>query len=211
MPHPHIAIITRLPIPGHTKTRLIPALGADGAARLHAQLIAHTLAAADAFAENTAARITVWVDAPADEAAAVLGTHRTLAQQPAGDLGARMTAAFDAAFADGAGSAVAIGSDCPRLDASVLAAAFRELETADAVIGPAADGGYYLIGFTADAWGRARETVFSVIPWSGPTTAEVQREKLATAGLTIAGLPKLADIDEPGDLPEWEASLRDRA
>src|ERR1043166_3163716 len=138
-----LAILAKAPIAGSVKTRLIPALGAEGAAALHARLIERTVETACAAHIGP---VTLWVTPAAPHAgfAAVASRfHIALAPQPDGDLGARMLAACEAT----AGAAIVIGTDCPALTPPHLREAADVLRAGiDAVITPAEDGGYVLIG-----------------------------------------------------------------
>jgi hypothetical protein len=128
-----------------------------------------------------------------------LGSEWTYTAQGEGDLGARMGRSLQAAFAAGIHQAIIIGTDCPDLDDHLLTQAFQALDNQDLVLGPARDGGYYLIGMTQ--W---FPELFTDIAWS---TAGVFARTLDIAqelGLAIALLPTLADVDYPEDLPIWE-------
>lgn len=201
-----LIIFTRYPEPGKAKTRLIPALGAEGAAHLHQQMAEHTLQQARSlqslrpieieirFAGGTTANMTTW-----------LGADLSYQPQGEGDLGDRMARAFQAGFEDSCASIVLIGTDCPDLDVDLLDQAFRELQQHDLVLGSAADGGYYLIGLRS-----AAPKLFQAVPWS---TSEVLQQTVTIAqqlGLTIAYLPMLSDIDRPEDLPIWEKRATDQ-
>jgi rSAM/selenodomain-associated transferase 1 len=110
-----------------------------------------------------------------------------------------MASAFQASFAAGMTAGVLIGSDCPELNAPLMAEAFQLLRQHDLVLGPALDGGYYLIGVR-----RLIPELFTGIPWS---TAEVLQQTLSIAqqlGLTVAKLPLLSDVDRPEDLSVWK-------
>ena len=119
-----------------------------------------------------------------------------LAQQ-GGDLGARMYAALSNALQRHR-SAVLIGSDCPEFDPGYLEAAFAALEQQDAVLGPAVDGGYLLIGLRA-----APALLFEDIAWGTPQVLQITRDRLRQLGWRWAELPPRHDIDEPGDLQRF--------
>jgi uncharacterized protein len=198
--HDRLIILTRYPEAGKAKTRLIPALGAEGAAALHRQLAEHTLIRVQdlqlrhplcvevRFAGGDRRLMQGW-----------LGTDLMYTVQGEGDLGDRMARSFAAAFAAGVTRAVMIGTDCPELDATLLEQAFQALTTHDLVLGPASDGGYYLIGLRSP-----QPDLFVGISWS---TAAVLAQTMAIAtglGLAIADLPVLSDIDHPDDLKIWQ-------
>ncbi len=187
-----VAVLAKAPLPGFAKTRLIPALGAEGAALLQARLIEHAVATACAARIGP---ITLW--AAPDEShplfraiAARLGI--ALARQGGGDLGARMLAAIAAA----ATSTLVIGTDCPALTSGHLRAAADILRRGiDAAIIPAEDGGYALIGLRSPA-----QALFSDMHWSAPTVMDETRRRLKRLGLTWREPVTLWDLDVPEDL-----------
>jgi uncharacterized protein len=201
----HLILFTRYPQPGTTKTRLIPALGAEGAALLQRQMTEHTLRQVAQLVQTEPIAVEIWfAGSPETEEHAQmqqwLGADWSYQAQSTGDLGDRMAQAFQSAFASGAERVVIIGSDCPQLDADRLSQAFRSLQTHDLVLGEATDGGYYLIGLRQFA-----AELFVGIDWS---TDRVLSQTLAIANqkmLAIALLEPLTDIDRPEDLPIWEA------
>jgi hypothetical protein len=188
---PHIAVFARAPVPGQAKTRLIPTLGADGAARLQEQLIARTLATACAVPGS---RVTLWVtDEPRHPFIAGVA-HRfgvDVQAQVGRDLGERMHHAFAVA----AGPLVLIGTDCPALQPSGLAHAARSLQRHDVVIQPATDGGYVLIGLV-----RAQPSLFESIVWGGADVLRQTLQRIEALGLRCERLPVLDDLDTEQDL-----------
>ncbi|HEY8567525.1 MAG TPA: TIGR04282 family arsenosugar biosynthesis glycosyltransferase [Beijerinckiaceae bacterium] len=186
-----IAVFAKAPVPGYAKTRLIPRLGAEGAAKLQARLIDHTLRTAAAAGLGP---VTLWGAPDTDDPllkAAALRTGARLVPQPEGDLGARMLAAFAAAE----GPLVLIGTDSPCLTPRDLRDAAAALATgADAVIAPAEDGGYALI-----AAARLWPTFFADMPWSTAEVAEETRRRARKAGLTLVSLRTVWDVDTPAD------------
>ncbi|GAB2782314.1 TIGR04282 family arsenosugar biosynthesis glycosyltransferase [Hymenobacter latericoloratus] len=175
-------------------------LGDEAALAVYRRLLAHT----QAVAAPVAAHRTVWLAeaGPAADLSDEWGGYEQQPQPP-GDLGQKMQAAFAQSFARGAAAVVIIGTDCPGLTTAHLTAAFRALETHDVVLGPATDGGYYLLGmkqlwpdlFQNKAW--STETVRAA------TEADVQRLKLS-----LCLLPELRDVDTAADLRAWEAAAR---
>ena len=196
----HLLIFARHPELGHVKTRLALAVGPEEALRVYRELLARTRAAAD----GVAATKTLWLagDPPAAGPAFADWAGYVRRPQPAGTLGERMHLAFAAAFDAGATAAVIIGTDCPDLTTAHLTAAFAQLATHDVVVGPALDGGYYLLG--------TRSLVaefFANKPWS---TDAVLASTLADAdrlGLRVAHLPALSDVDTGADLAAWQSRL----
>jgi uncharacterized protein len=193
-----LAILAKAPVAGSVKTRLIPALGADGAAALHERLIERTVATACAAAIGP---VTLWMTpAVPHECFTALASRFqiALAAQPDGDLGARMLAACEAA----AGPAIVIGTDCPALAPSHLRQAADVLrDGSDVVVIPAEDGGYVLIGSRAPQPG-----LFAGMTWSTDQVMAQTRQRLAQGGLTWRELPPLWDVDRPEDLVRLRAA-----
>ncbi|MCC3156848.1 TIGR04282 family arsenosugar biosynthesis glycosyltransferase [Hymenobacter sp. 15J16-1T3B] len=196
----HLLIFARYPELGKVKTRLAAGLGEEAALSIYRQLLAHTRAA---VAPLPAAR-TLWLAAAPPPAAGPLWPGTAQQLQPVGaDLGQRMAHAFAAAFAQGARRVVVIGTDCPGLRTELLATAFEQLRHHDVVLGPAADGGYYLLGL-----GQPQPALFEGIRWS---TDSVLRDTLAIAErqrLTVARLPTLQDVDTAEDWQRWQAAAQ---
>lgn len=201
-----LLVFARVPLAGQVKTRLIPAFGARGATAIYRQLLQRTLTAS---ADLAGVRRELWWDTapdpqgPAAGLAAAQGMAERLQQ---GDtLGDRMAHAMRDALAT-APAAVLIGSDCPGCDADYLRQAFTALAAADAVLGPATDGGYVLIGLR-----RPDDRVFSAIPWGSDRVLGSTRQRFATLGWRWQELPPRQDVDRPGDLadhPELLAAAR---
>ncbi len=191
----HIAIFAKAPVPGTAKTRLIPALGARGAARLHRQLVQHALTVARATAPGN---VTLWCAPDADHRFfRALARQKTiaLAAQRGADLGARMRHAFEHHTAHRA--TLLIGSDCPALTPTHLQDAANALHCGhDAVFIPAEDGGYVVVGLR-----QPQAAVFADIDWGTPRVMAQTRARLAAAGLRWTELPALWDVDRPDDLP----------
>lgn len=191
----HLIIFTRYPEPGKAKTRLIPALGAAGAAALYRQMAEHTVSQARLLQVDDVDIDVQFTGGDRIQMQDWLGSDLHYYPQSGGDLGNRITHAFQLAFDRGAKFAVTIGTDCPDLDASLLTLAFQKLIYHDLVIGSASDGGYYLIGLHC-----AIPDLFQNITWS---TSIVYQQTIAIAEklqLAIATLPILSDIDRPEDL-----------
>jgi uncharacterized protein len=188
-----IAIFARAPVPGAAKTRLIPLLGAEGAARLQAQLLHAALAKATAV---SGAACTLWVagDPALPAIVAAAARHRVpIEPQQGADLGARMHAAMAHTLATHARCLV-IGTDCPALTTAHLLQAADALATHDAVLGPANDGGYVLIGLT-----QARPALFEDIAWGSASVLQATRARIAQAALRTFELAPLPDLDTPDD------------
>lgn len=200
-----LIIFTRYPEQGLTKTRLIPALGAQGAATLHRQMTEHTLSKVREL--HCLRPLSVEVRFTGGNLALMrdwLGSDIVYRNQGTGDLGSRMARSHQSALRAGMERLAIIGTDCPGLNAELMAQAFHQLHYHDLVLGPAMDGGYYLIGLRC-----FMPALFSGISWG---TASVLQQTVHIAkklDLSIAYLSELADVDRPEDLPVWEEQMRD--
>ncbi len=191
-----ILIFAKAPVAGLAKTRLIPSLGAQGAAELAQRMLAYTLE--QAMSAGVGPVELCVTPSPADPVWQVFTApaHATWSDQGEGDLGARMARA--ARRSDGLGEAVLlIGTDCPTLDAAQLQAAAHSLETFDATLVPSADGGYVLLGLK-----RFHASLFKDIEWSTATVARETLLRLQQLGCRVHIYPIVHDIDEPEDL-QW--------
>lgn len=197
---PHLIVFTRYPEPGQVKTRLIPALGAEGAARLQEELTRHILKIAQRFAATHDIGLTVFfTGSSASRMQQMFGAGFTYQAQAAGDLGRRMFAAGADCLQWGSDRVVLIGSDCPEITAAILAQAFVALADHDLVLGPATDGGYYLIGVKA-----LQPELFQGISWGTARVLRQTRQRAEELGLQVVLLAPLTDIDRPADLSVWE-------
>ena len=197
----HIVIFAKVPQPGHVKTRLIPALGAEGAAALARRLLSHTLHHA---LEAKLGDVELCMSpAPTDPAwhdivipSAVLKTT-----QASGDLGERMAGAVKRITQQAASSATAsksvllVGTDCPALTAPLLKMAAQQLEQHDAVLLPAHDGGYVLLGLKSPC-----PELFEHMAWSTSVVAFESLQRMTALNMRVWQGPTLHDIDEPPDL-----------
>ena len=185
-----IAIFARAPVPGECKTRLIPHLGADGAARLQEWMMHRALETAHAAGIGP---VQLWCspDAthpPLRQAAERFGA--TLHKQRGNDLGERMHNAFLQAD----GSMLLMGTDCPSITPDDLRVCVAELSQADAVLLPAEDGGYGLVGLNLPL-----PELFSGMQWSTPEVMESTRTRLREADMTWREIRIIWDVDEPED------------
>jgi rSAM/selenodomain-associated transferase 1 len=199
MPDGSVAVLAKAPVPGYAKTRLVPLLGAEGAARLQQKLIERALATAVAAGIGP---VTLWCAPDAAHPFFLDAARRHgagLAPQPEGDLGERMLAAFRDAPAGQ--RLVLMGADCPVLGPGDLRRAADLLEHADVVIAPAEDGGYGLIA--------ARQPIpelFEGMPWGTEHVATATRETARTSGLRLVELRTIWDVDTPFDFARLRAT-----
>jgi hypothetical protein len=185
-----LLIFIRNPQLGKVKTRLARTLGDEAALRIYRFLLEKTRAAAEACSAERCLLYSDFVDETDDWDAQ---SFQKSIQHP-GDLGQRMESAFQQAFEAGAHKVVIIGSDCPELNGETLNQAFEALETADFVIGPVPDGGYYLIGMK-----QLQTSVFREMAWSTETVRANTMERILALGKTFALLPMYADVDTEED------------
>jgi radical SAM protein with 4Fe4S-binding SPASM domain len=210
-----LAVMAKPLVRGEVKTRLAAELGVDAALAVYERLLLGTLAQAEllegtdlvlAEAREDGSHAGPVGDPPADTLAGRPAHWRRLAQR--GDtLGARLAGVFTDLFAGGAGRVVIVNSDSPRIPATYLERAFTDLATASAagrlVLGPAADGGYYLIAIDAATWRAHGDAVVALLASSPMSTASLLTYTLRAAkarGLQTMQLPLWMDIDEPADL-----------
>ncbi len=189
-----IAIFAKAPVPGRVKTRLTPPLTAEEAARVASASIEDTLRL---FVPEISASWTLYLDGDPDAALRTLARERNVAIVPqiGADLGERLDDAFRALRGNGARLVLAIGSDSPTLDPAVLRDAVSALHSCDIVLGPAEDGGYYLIGMSG-----AHEALFMGIPWSTDLVLERTLELARERKLAVTLLPRWYDLDDLASL-----------
>ena len=197
--HERVILFTRYPEPGKTKTRLIPALGPHGAAALQRTMTEQAVATLKGLADQRQVALEVRFEGGSlGEMQQWLAADIAYCPQGDGDLGNRLQRAFADAFAAGMQRVVVVGADCPSLTTEALCRALVMLAANDLVLGPASDGGYYLIGL-----GRPVPEIFSAIPWG---TDKVLEQTLICArrlDLSVALLDPLSDVDRPEDLENF--------
>jgi rSAM/selenodomain-associated transferase 2/rSAM/selenodomain-associated transferase 1 len=202
-------LLTRFPRLGEVKTRLVPPLTAEEAVALHDRLSRQALRTARALVATGEARVEVRTDA----AYALAGRDWLGARdvgyryQGDGDLGARLFFAFAEGFRGGTKRVAVIGSDCPRLTTEHLRDALRRLAGVDVVLGPAADGGYYLVAIRREAHAVALNTLFVDVEWGSAQVLDQTVAICEANGLSYAFLGELPDVDRAEDLADAEAAL----
>lgn len=205
-PDARVLVFAKAPVAGACKTRLIPALGPEGAARLAEALLWDTL---ERISEAGLAPVDLWCapDATAPIFNALAERFRLqLKTQRGCDLGARMQGAMAATLAH-AEKTVLMGTDCPGLDADYLQQALIALAKRPVVLGPADDGGYVLMGLRREAL-PCLPALFAAMPWGTDQVAALTRARMRAAKLEWAELASLADIDRPEDLAQGLHSPR---
>jgi len=194
-----LIVFAKAPVPGQVKTRLTPAIDAETAALLHTALVERALDTA----QRSGMAVVELCCAPDanhgffEDCAEEFDIDLT--EQGEGSLGERMLRALDSALAD-FDAAIIIGADCPALTVKILAEAGTLLRSNDAVLIPAEDGGYVLIGAT-----RTDPAMFDGIDWGTDKVFAQQRDRFAALGIGWQEMPALWDVDRPEDLPRLKA------
>jgi len=203
-------VFARWPVPGRCKRRLALGIGSGRAARVQQRLSAHTLASCRAWQHSSpggvAAELVLAADPLGPGAARrwglALGAGRGVPQGH-GNLGLRMMRQLQRARREGADQVVLIGSDLPALAPPDLESAFEALERACLVLGPACDGGYWLIGLSRQAPGRLAGRLFSGMPWGSAAVLDHTLAAAQALGVEPALLEQRRDLDRPTDLEPW--------
>ncbi len=202
--HDLLIVFTRHPERGKVKTRMIPELGAGGACRLQREMTNHVLAVARTLPPGIGVEVH---HEGGDESRMqrLFGTDFQYWPQAEGDLGLRMLKSFRFAADRGAKRIVLIGTDCPGISSPLLQQAFDGLRTHDCVLGPAEDGGYYLVGLTLP-----EPSLFAGMAWGNENVLAETLVRARLAGMRVSLLQCLPDIDRPEDLPFWGKALLNR-
>ena len=190
-----ILLFVKAPVRGRVKSRLAASVGPDTALELYQNFILDIVATAGQT--SLSFRLCYFPPDAGGRLSPLLGPSLNTMPQEGSDLGERMANAFARAFEEGHDRALLIGSDIPDLSAPLLADALESLDGHDAVLGPAEDGGYYLIGFNRNAFLPA---VFRGIAWSTPTVFQETMERASVAGISVSRAPLRRDIDTLEDL-----------
>ncbi|MBC2715455.1 MAG: glycosyltransferase [Desulfobacteraceae bacterium] len=201
--HACIIIFAKAPIKGHVKTRLAKNMEGSVVVNLYRQFVLDLLDKIN----KTGRPVKIFYDPPGAQPLMVdwLGDQHDFFLQTGPDLGHRMANAFSDVFKQGIGRAILIGTDFPDLPDKILTDALLSLEKHDAVIGPAVDGGYYLIGFCADSF---LPSVFKDMPWGTPDVYQKTMSVFQSSGKKVFRLPEWRDIDDYNDLINFIESLK---
>ncbi len=195
-----VILFTRYPHHGKCKTRLIPALGREGAVQIHKQLVSHCIKTLKKFIMDACdTTYHIYYDGASEEQMQDwLGRHLFVAQQGK-DLGERMANALTGTLQT-AEKCILIGSDCPDINPALLQKAFLKLQDNTLVLGPAHDGGYYLIGLNHSFGNSTIRNIFSEIPWGSDGVLSTTIIRLQELQIRYHLLQTLHDIDVPDDL-----------
>ena len=184
-------------MPGQAKTRMIPLLGNAGAADLQRQMTEHLLNRLHTLPELT---LQIHITGGSlQQMSSWLGDDIALVSQSQGGLGDRLSAALCQGFASGLRHILVIGSDCPDLGEAEITQAIAHLQTHDVVLGPATDGGYYLLGLN-----QLHTALFEGIPWGSDRVLSSTQAIAHQQNLSVALLNPLPDIDRPEDIHLWD-------
>ncbi|MCR9261240.1 MAG: TIGR04282 family arsenosugar biosynthesis glycosyltransferase [Pseudomonadaceae bacterium] len=196
-----LAVFTRTPLSGKTKTRLAKSLGDAQALAAHVELVQGCLGRLQLQADT---RCELWVTDPAPIVTQWADQYQfTLQYQSQGDLGERMYHCLQQMMGSNVCAAVLVGTDCPSIDAEYVQEAFIALQNSDLVFGPAEDGGYGLVGLRRSAL-PVSAAVFQEIRWGSSTVLMQSLERAASSGLSIVKLPMIWDVDEIADWHRYQ-------
>ncbi|MCI5146388.1 MAG: glycosyltransferase [Candidatus Electrothrix sp. AR3] len=199
----YILLFTRYPRPGKVKTRMIEHLGPEGAAELHGQMTEQVIRQLQpVFLKGSTQLWVHYCGGSAEEMMAWLGDNELIRRQQGDDLGERMAYAFAKTWQQGGEKVLLIGSDCPAIDADIITKGLEKLDRKDLVLGPAMDGGYYLIGLRSFAVGY--EELFKAIDWGTGRVLAQTIDQAKKLGLSFSLLPQLHDIDRAEDLVHFD-------
>jgi rSAM/selenodomain-associated transferase 1 len=197
-----LGIFAKTPVPGEVKTRLTPPLSAEDACRLYEAFLTDLFRR---LARIKSTRVTVFhAGSSLDALTSLVPEKWGLVPQKGGDLGQRLVSAFDSLLQEG-GRAVIIGSDSPDLPIQYIRRAFQRLKHKDVVLGPATDGGYYLVGLRALA-----PAVFQGVSWGTETALAETVDNVRNAGLSLHVLPMWYDVDTEPSLRLLETMMAAR-
>ena len=193
-----IIIFIKNPEKGKVKTRLAASIGDDRALEVYNKLVEHTLAVLEPLQVQ---KYVFFDEERGDNNLLINGGFKKYIQQ-GDDLGERMSNAFKTVFKDGVERAIIIGSDCPEITTELINDAFSNLTQYDIAIGPASDGGYYLLGMK-----KLYSDLFSNKEWSSTTVLSDTIIDVQRMDLSFYPLPVLSDIDVEEDLERWQMQL----
>jgi len=199
--HKAVILFTRFPVAGKVKTRLISVLGEQGAADLHKKMTEQILRQIQPAVQTFGMQLFVYYyGGSQSQMTDWMGEKALFCSQKGNDLGQRMQHALNQTINQGAEQILLIGSDCPAIDDAIITQGFNALQNHDLTLGPAADGGYYLIGLRKNNKQRVPKNLFHKISWGTHTVLQQTVQQAEADGLSCQLLPQLHDIDRPEDL-----------
>jgi hypothetical protein len=198
-----IIVFAKAPIVGHVKTRLAKDMDASLVVLLYRNFVKDIIDKISDMGHP----IKIFYDPPGSESLMRewLGDYHELVLQTGFDLGQKMSNAFEYVFKHGNRQAVLMGADLPDLPKKIISDAMHVLKSKDAVIGPAADGGYYLIGFSSATY---LQTIFTDIAWGSSAVFQKTMDILTSSGLLVHPLPEWRDVDDYDDLKDLIRCLK---
>ena len=207
--HTHFILFTRYPIPGNTKTRLIPALGKEESAEIQQRMTENAVLKLRHFvSQNVQCSFSVCYDTGTEEDMQKwLGNDLDYRKQvDSGSLGDKMAAALSQSFADGYKYSFVMGADCPEVQQEHLNDAANNVSKDKVVIGPVTDGGYWLLGMGRNCFRKLSTALFTdpEFPWSTDRVYALTKQRIEEHGCWVELLPKLSDVDEPEDVKVWK-------
>lgn len=198
-----LVIFSRVPLAGRVKTRLSPEYTPEEAAEIHRALLGDVVERSLRAAAGIADVRLSWSESPPEDLPGLPGAAVPQGVQPPGDLGERMARVIQEGLRAGRRGVVILGSDAPTLPGDHLAAAFQALDRREVVLGPAEDGGYYLIGMS-----RLHPGIFRDMNWGSGEVLKVTRHRLRQAGVAWEELGPWHDVDTAGDVARlWREML----
>jgi rSAM/selenodomain-associated transferase 1 len=201
-----LIVFTKYPVASGVKTRLIPLLGAAGAANLHHRMVIHMLNTVQRFKQGHPLDYDIYfTGGNVRSMKQLFGQRHIYVRQKGIDLGERMLNSFRKSFSSGFDKVVIIGTDSPDLDVQHLDESFKILDQHDLVIGPCFDGGYYLIGLRKHVEIKQIEPLFTDLIWGSDSVYETTIKRAEKIGVSIKALPYLHDVDRPEDVEIWKS------
>ncbi|MBD3298338.1 MAG: DUF2064 domain-containing protein [candidate division Zixibacteria bacterium] len=193
-----VLIFGKYPEPGRVKTRLAASIGVDNAAQIAAQLLELTIQRLSPLMSD-GIDVILYIDPPEREPdfRNRFGDDLNIRSQPAGDLTARLTAAYEY---DRSADIIVVGSDCPGITSNLARDAFAQITDRQMVFGPTDDGGFYLMGARG-----LPDGFFRNIRWSSEVTLSELEQRAEDRGFRLVRLPRLFDVDTHSDLQQWQA------
>jgi len=199
-----LIVFTKYPQPGLVKTRLIPFLGNEKSALLHRKMTERTIQTAKAFTQKEGICLRIFYTGGSEDLMRDWLGEMDFVKQKGEDIGEKMAKALNLCLSRSDSNVVLIGTDCPGLRQDILHNAFLKLENNDLVLGPAADGGYYLVGVR-----KKVDFLFGNISWGTDKVFSETEERALENKVKMGKVETLHDVDRPDDLPMLADLLSD--